>query len=573
MLRWAAIPAGAAAAALVFYLAATTLFRGADAGTAVGVWGDVRIMSAGAHRALREGDAVMRDDVILSGPSSYADIGFPGSLTLRVLPGSHVSLMKADLTAGKRAFDAMVSGGGCILKVSRLAGGESAVIHTPTSVASVKGTVFGVRVGADSTVRYEVYEGKVLVRRCLPADRSVEPAAAGVLEQYFEETGIEVGANQACRIGTDGRPLYALTGRNVRYALTDLSLPMIAAGPGIGLQMRDDAMSLLGASGSGTALSYAMRAAETRPGAEPRGSVYLMYVPELDFVLKIGRRYIALVRSQETRWSLDLDGMVASLPVFESTSLYVSTLSGAVMKIDLYTGRVLWTARTEGVMHPRCSPVLDGSGIYCATARGLLYKFGHDGALIWRSDLGCRVSATPVCDGSMVFVPSADGRLIAVDRTGGVPAGGPSFGNGIASLAAHGGRIFVATENGGLFCYRHRDGRTLWKHEMREGASGYMLARNDSLYLFGSAGTIFRIGTDGSLLWSSDTGRPIVKRPAEDESRLYLPAGGELLMVDKKTGGIERAGLRPGINSANVAVTRDTIYFESKKNGFTSLRK
>ncbi|MBN2158637.1 MAG: PQQ-binding-like beta-propeller repeat protein [Spirochaetes bacterium] len=564
IVRWALVPACAAAAALIFFFAWPRLFRGEAAGTAIAVSGDVRLLSAGAHRTLREGDDVGRDDVILSGPSSRADISFPGGLVLRVLPGSRVSLLKTYVTGRKRTFDALVTGGGCIMRVSRLEAGESALIHTPTSVASVKGTMFGVRVDADGTVRYEVYEGTVRVRRCLPPDRSVEPEAAMVLERYFEDAAVELKASQACRIGTDRKPLYALTGSNVRNALPDLSIPVIATGTACEMQLPNEAAGFPGMPGAGIA---------ARPAPEPRGSVYLMYVPDLDFVLKIGKRYIALVRSQETRWSLDLDGTIASLPVFESTSLYVSTVSGAAMKIDLYTGKILWTAHMDDSMHPRTSPVLDESGLYCATVRGLLYKFDHDGRLLWRSDIGCRVTATPVCSGSHVFVPAADGRLIGVDGKTGAASVGASFGSGIAALGARADRIFVATEAGSLFCYRHRDGKTLWRYEIAESINGDMLVRHGSIYMFGRGGTIYRISADGLLLWSRDTGRPIVKRPAEDESRLYIPAGGVLLSVDKKTGDIARASLEPAINSGNVAVTKDTIYFESEKSGFTSLRK
>ena len=89
---------------------------------------------------------------------------------MRVLGGSRITLRRVELDR-RRVFDAMVSAGSCIMKVSKLAPGESVSLRT----LDFRGLGKGDRLRrhacpATASVRYEVYEGTVRVRRS-PAGR------------------------------------------------------------------------------------------------------------------------------------------------------------------------------------------------------------------------------------------------------------------------------------------------------------------------------------------------------------------------------------------------------------------
>ena len=79
--------------------------------------------------------------------------------------------------------------------------------HTPTAVVGVRGTVFNVDAGADTSTEVSVFEGRVGVEPPMvqPGAAKEEMAwPAQVSEKQWEE--IIVGKLQRLRIGADGRP-------------------------------------------------------------------------------------------------------------------------------------------------------------------------------------------------------------------------------------------------------------------------------------------------------------------------------------------------------------------------------
>lgn len=560
---WALAPVGAAAA-LVFFMTGLFDFAGGrNSGTAGVVTGNVAVFHDGDRRVLRAGDAVSRGDVVVTGATSSVDMRFGNLLNMRVLGGSRVGIGAVALK-GARVFDVLVSRGGCLLDVGRLAPGETVSVHTPGSVGVVKGTRFGVMVDADGAVR---------VRRRLPSGGLAAAGIARVLDRHFKGHILDVTGGQACAIAPDPVPLESITEDKTRDVIASLSLPELVRGAPL---LRDDMENLVRSSRGTGVKSNAAPGRDLfaeREDAGELGRARLMYIPVLDCVVRIGDRSLTAVRSGDVLWSVPIDGPATSLPVFEATSMYVPTARGMIVKVDLFTGAAQWKAVVPGGASGGMTLTLDGGGLYCATARGTLFKYDRGGDILWSAAAGEAISALPVIAGKLVFVSTRKGSLFGYDMSSGLKAVTVSIPGSIVSTAARKSFIFMATESGRLYCYDSADDAMLWEYRVNDTLACDMSVNGDSVYLFGRRGTIYRISREGSPVWERDLGVALLKCPSEDASSLYVPSSDSLFVVDKVTGDVTWSLLLPNITSGNVAVSKGHIYFDTGKNRLSSLKK
>jgi len=572
---WAIVPVGAAAAALIVLMTGLFDFMGGrNSGTAGIVTGNAALFHGGDRRVLRAGDAVSRGDVVVTAASSSVDIHFGNLLHMRVLGGSRVNIGSVALK-GARDFDVLVSRGGCLLDVSRLAPGETVSVHTPGSVGVVKGTRFGVMVGADGAARYEVFAGTVRVRRCLPSNGAFAESAARLLDRHFREHALDVAGGQACAIAPDPVPLQSISinDEKKKGLIASLALPELVRGAPF---LRDDMESLVRSSYGRGVKSESAPARDLFAGREAdreRGRAHLMYIPVLDCVVRFGDRYLMAARSGDVLWSVPLDGPVTSFPVFEATSMYVPTARGVIVKVDLFTGATQWKVTVPGGAFVGMTLTLDGSGLYCATARGTLLKYDRGGEILWSVATGEAISAMPVISEKLVFVSTRKGSLFGFDIANGSKAITVSITGSIISIAARKNHIFLATDSGRLYCYDSGNDVMLWEYRVNDALAGDMSVSGDSVYLFGRGGRIYRISKEGSPVWERNLGVSLLKRPTEDASSFYVPASESLFVVDKVTGDVTWSLLLPNISSANVAVSNGHIYFDTGKKRLSSLKK
>lgn len=574
----ALIPAGAAGAMFILFMTGVFDFmRAGRTGTAGIVSGDVVMIRGGIEGILHAGNTVASDDVVVTGANSSADIYFENLLRMRVLGGSRVAIRTLALDEGARAFDALVTGGGCVLDVSRLGAGESVSVHSPESVAVVRGTRFGVMVGADGGVRYEVFEGTVRVQRCLPPGGNAAPGTVQALDRYFSDHALDLKGGQACAIRPDRIPARAVTGETMKSVIVSRALPE----PVRGLRVMRDDMERLLRSADGRGITYETGAGRDsrrvlfteREAAQDRGGVSLLYIPVLDCIIKIGNRRLTAVRSEEVLWSVPLDGPVLTTPAYEATSLYFSTGRGMITTIDLFTGATQWKAAVPGSRYGNISLTLDAGGLYCASSSGTLAKFDRSGEMLWSIRTHEVISTRPVISDQLVFVPTGAGSLFGFDTSSGAKIVKVSIRGSIVSIAARKNAVFIATSAGRLYCYNHGDDTMLWEYQVHDAPVCDMSISGNSAYLFGRGGRIYRINADGNLVWDRDLGIPIVKRPSEDAASFYVPASDSLFVVDKITGDVTWSLVLPNITSNNVAVSKGHIFFETGKKRLSSLKK
>jgi outer membrane protein assembly factor BamB len=163
-----------------------------------------------------------------------------------------------------------------------------------------------------------------------------------------------------------------------------------------------------------------------------------------------------------------------------------------------------WVAALDGtsVTQPVLAP--DGSAVFVGTQGGNAYAIDPaDGSVRWSASLGAPVTAAPALAGGTLFVPTGDGRIVALRGagcgqpscrplwsapTGGEPSSQPAVAGGLVFTGAATGalRAFDAAGCGAATC------RALWAGELGSRVTGAPAVTGGRLY----------VGTEGGRLVS-----------------------------------------------------------------------
>lgn len=159
----------------------------------------------------------------------------------------------------------------------------------------------------------------------------------------------------------------------------------------------------------------------------------------------------------------ELDGPTGCTPAVQGGELFVGTESGFFFGIRWKSGRRLWQFPPENPADAfRSSAAVCGPYAVVGCRDRQIYCFHtQTGQTLWKFATKRYVDASPVIvrpsDGDLaravVVVGSLDGRLHGLGLQDGSPKWGLDLGGAIsASAAVVGPRIFVATEEGDLYC-------------------------------------------------------------------------------------------------------------------------
>jgi outer membrane protein assembly factor BamB len=141
--------------------------------------------------------------------------------------------------------------------------------------------------------------------------------------------------------------------------------------------------------------------------------------------------------------------------------------------------------------------------------------------LAWHFDGGSAVRASPIVAGGVAYLATTGGSVFALDTTNAgelwtwtAPGSEPLWATPDLNGAAH--RIYVAGTNGTLDALATSDGRLLWNDTLPGNLTSPAVA-GGLVVLGSSSGAIYAISeTNGSIVWSNQTGEPIAAPTAVD---------------------------------------------------------
>lgn len=196
--------------------------------------------------------------------------------------------------------------------------------------------------------------------------------------------------------------------------------------------------------------------------------------------------------------------------------LYSVTLGDELLALDLETGNRVWSFATRATNENfwlNSSPTVAGGRVFFGGLDGALYAFdARSGSLLWKRELGARISTSVIVSEGSVYAGTSDGRLYClVPETGHVASRIETEGAPAGRLALSGECLLALNTNAALVCYSPTLDRVRWT---RAGSKPWSSSRPyvwGGLVLAGNKGgelLAFRLA-DGEIAWSQTIGGTI----------------------------------------------------------------
>jgi outer membrane protein assembly factor BamB len=542
---------------------------------------------------IKSGSRLTEGDFLITGRASYSDISLGKDVRFRLTESSRLRLRKISSTGGMKNFIMDLEKGEVLLDVKKLHRGDAISIHSPSSVATVKGTLFGVKVDANRNSLIEVYEGKVKVRNSLPSGSDkLDADTRRELEKALEDKAVIVNRGSSCSVKHFNKKLDSALPEDVRRELALITSPAVRKNKPGEFKTSGNMFSFIkkheGEAKSkeiGNSLiklkakkeKFVHKRTETSgfAGWKKRNrALYLLYAPAPGVFISVnGNGRIEAIDLKEVKWSLSLSGKIESIPVVDGKRLFFSTTGNRLGAVDLMNGKLLWSRKIKGSLNKNVRIITDRTSLYAATSRGILYRYAKDGKEIWALGFEDALETTPVLGMHMVLVSLKGGRLYGIDRNRGIKIIKKKFESKIVSMVIHKSNIYLISDMGNLICYNYLVDEFLWSRNFESDVLSDMLIEGRNIYIFTTRGTIYKIDNTGKSIWKSSIGNRIARNAISDREYIYLALDKAFYVVNKETGDVKWSVVTPPVISGNITASGDKVLFVTDKKGLTELKK
>lgn len=602
------------AAASIIMIAGTgvVLFRSGDVSarpeTVVEtVYGDVRLERNGAIAALEAGALLGTGDTVSTGPRSLAELRFRDEILIRIKQNSRFRIDEMIRGGDGRLRAGMdLSAGTALLSFRKLQRGDAAEVRTPTSVAGVRGTSFGVSVSENRDVRYEVLEGRISVHgRIAPDERGPRDEAArevlvGV-ERRLSERAVAVEANEVCEVKErDARalaekiettlaalPAKGKLAEEARLADAIMKIAAETATPRIYTSVESPPALLrelkqLSKTVNGADETVSTLEEKERPAAFDQNAwmdrarvSYVLADDGRQLLMAIGKdgRVDALRRGAVV-WRFRCGSPVNAQPVVDGGVVYLTTADERIIALALDNGRELWSRKTNGVLHFGAKPAIGAGGIFVATAKGHLYRFNRRGGEEWNLRLPAAAYSTPVLAGNLLYVPVQDGKIHVVDTVLRLVVMKIDSGKIIgSSVIVRGSRLYYANFDGYIGCHNLERDETEWRYRLQGAITVDTVMDGEYLFAVSSGGDVVKLSLEGMPVWRVNLGGPVERSPYVTGSGLYVLSRRVFYVFDTEKGTVQWSLVTPSESATNIAVAGRTMYFGTEENGIYRIKK
>ena len=241
-------------------------------------------------------------------------------------------------------------------------------------------------------------------------------------------------------------------------------------------------------------------------------------------------------------------------PLILDDLVYSIDTSGLINEIEISNGRKNWKYAT-GIA--AITGLSGNKGRIVATSKDgavAAYSLLEDGlSPLWQVNIGTEIRATPVVDGSQVFVRSVDGKLHSLSAEDGSEQWVVS--RRVPALSLTGSSeplvteqlVFSGFDDGSLIAYDRESGKTVWETtislptgrtevERLVDLDGRFVLSDGVIYVTSFQGKLAAVqAVSGDLLWTREFSS--FQAIAIDQNALYLSAdNSHLWSIDRRTG-------------------------------------
>jgi len=199
--------------------------------------------------------------------------------------------------------------------------------------------------------------------------------------------------------------------------------------------------------------------------------------------------------------------------------IYLGTHDGRVMALDAANGHTAWEFRTRDSVV--AAPAVRGGRVYAGSFDKHVYALdAATGRLLWKRDTQGAVVSTPALDGARLVVGNRAYDLLGLDLASGAVAwkryvwfswveSPATIQNGVAYVGS--------SDAAAVYAFEARDGRAVWKTDVRGWAWGQPAVTTDRVYVGTSSqpGYLGGAHRGGAVALDRATGRTLWRFVAE----------------------------------------------------------
>ncbi|MGE0440135.1 MAG: PQQ-binding-like beta-propeller repeat protein [Gemmatimonadales bacterium] len=250
------------------------------------------------------------------------------------------------------------------------------------------------------------------------------------------------------------------------------------------------------------------------PWGHESGDVYLSSVAVLGEALYAGRPDGTVIRldaaTGRIRWTAHTDGRVRGTPAVTDDAVFVGSADGSVYAFDAVGGDQVWRFDTEGRTLEsknfgydrrtvQASPAVDSTTVYIGARDGFLYAIDRTtGKQRWRYDHQISwVNSSPAVGLGFVYAGSSDGHFVqAVDLvTGQERWRFPTLSTSWSSPALVGATLYTMESPGVLYAADARTGAVRWRYRLPARTFSSVVPADSMLYVGADDGGLYAVAT------------------------------------------------------------------------------
>jgi outer membrane protein assembly factor BamB len=233
-------------------------------------------------------------------------------------------------------------------------------------------------------------------------------------------------------------------------------------------------------------------------------------------------------------WRYESNLTLNLTPASEQERVYVPLAGGTIVSLIAATGQLIWRSEMGGELS--ASPVADQRAVYVASetgkpesgvrrATGALRALGREGGVTqWMRTLAMPLRGDLTLSNGKLFAGGSDGKVYSFDSRNGEARWFYDYGAPFNSQpVVAGSRVFIGSEDGNLLALEESTGKLLWHYRTKGPVRGPVANGNDLVYFGSGDGYVYAINaTSGRLVWRKRTGAGV---------QAVVRAGEELLVA------------------------------------------
>jgi hypothetical protein len=237
-----------------------------------------------------------------------------------------------------------------------------------------------------------------------------------------------------------------------------------------------------------------------------------------------------------THWTLALNSVLTAPPAFQASAGYFSIEGDRIAAYELNHGTLRWVASVR----TQSRPVVGGDLLFVEQAGTLVALRTLDGSTAWQQPLLSKLTS-PLAWRDNLLIAGAEMAVLAFSVTDGQLVWRHELASVVeAEPALSNDRVYVPTKDGRVIALRLRDGTVAWERRLG-GAAHDPLVAGDRVLVGSSDNYLYSLDArDGEREWRWQTGADVVARPLADEHRVYFVSLDNVLRALNLRNGVQQ---------------------------------